>query len=203
MHLNQSENQVRQILEDSGALLNGHFLLTSGRHSAQYIQCAQVLKYPKYAEFLGQAVAAAYDDVPIDLVIGPALGGVIIAHEVARTLDRTCLFAERDNSGRMCLRRGFKIEAGQRVLVVEDVITTGGSVSDVINLVRGAGGTVVGVGVIVDRSGGKVDFGVPLTALLTISITTYAPEECPLCASGSDPVKPGSRKDSLAGALSV
>lgn len=185
------------MLEVSGALLNGHFLLTSGRHSAHYIQCAQVLKHPRYAEALGRALVASYAGQGIDLVVGPALGGVIIAHEAARALDTVCLFAERDAEGRMALRRGFAVEPGQRALVVEDVITTGGSVSEVIELVRAAGGEVAGVGVIVDRSGGKVDFGVPLTALLTTSIITYLPEECPLCAAGSVPVKPGSRKVSM------
>ncbi|MDI6906211.1 MAG: orotate phosphoribosyltransferase [Thermoanaerobacterales bacterium] len=185
------------MLEASGALLSGHFLLTSGRHSAQYIQCAQVLKHPRYAEALGRALAASYADHGIDLVVGPALGGVIIAHEVARALDTPCLFAERDANGRMALRRGFTVERGQRVLVVEDVITTGGSVREVIDLVRDAGGEAEGVGVIVDRSGGRVDFGVPLTALLTTSIATFTPEGCPLCAAGGVPVKPGSRKVSM------
>jgi len=188
------DGEIRRMLEDTGALLNGHFLLTSGRHSAQYIQCAQVLKHPRYAEALGRALAASFVGRGIDLVIGPALGGVIIAHEVARALDTVCLFAERDAEGRMALRRGFAVEPGQRVLVVEDVVTTGGSVREVIELVRAAGGEATAVGVIVDRSGGKVDFGIPLTSLLTTSIATYLPQECPLCAAGSVPVKPGSRK---------
>lgn len=188
-----SPEQVEFILIESQALLDGHFLLTSGRHSGRYVQCAQVLKYPEQCARLGEAIADGFRDSGVDLVIGPAMGGILIAYEVARSLGTPCLFAEREN-GRMALRRGFAIEPGARVLVVEDVITTGGSVREVIELVRSFGGNPVGVGVIVDRSGGRVDFGMPLRALLRLSIETYDAGECPLCAAGTPAVKPGSRK---------
>lgn len=188
-----SPEQVEAMLVESGALMDGHFLLTSGRHSGRYVQCAQVLKYPEYSARLGEAIADGFRGSGVDLVIGPAMGGILIAYEVARSLGKPCLFAEREN-GKMTLRRGFAIEPGKRVLVVEDVITTGGSVHEVLDLVRDSGGEPAGVGVIVDRSGGKADFVVPLRALLTLSIETYDAQECPLCAVGSRPIKPGSRK---------
>ncbi|MFZ5899085.1 MAG: orotate phosphoribosyltransferase [Bacillota bacterium] len=198
-----SEDEIKGILESSGALLSGHFLLTSGRHSGQYIQCAQVLKYPRHCETLGRAIAAPFAGEDIDLVIGPALGGVIIAYEVARVLDTQCLFTEREN-GKMTLRRGFRVKPGDRVLVVEDVVTTGGSVMEVMDVVRGCGGEVAGVGVIVDRSGGKVDFGVRKHALLTLDIATYTPEKCPLCIAGeAPPIKPGSRNSVVSRQTSV
>lgn len=184
--------RVESILRETGALLEGHFLLTSGRHSGRYVQCAQVLRFPEHNARLGAAIADGFRDRVVDLVVGPALGGILIAYEVARALGTPCLFAEREQ-GKMTLRRGFYIEPGTRVLVVEDVVTTGGSVQEVIDLVRKAGGEPTGVGVIVDRSGGKVDFGLPLHALLTLTIETYAAGDCPLCATGSAAVKPGSR----------
>lgn len=197
------EDEAKGILESSGALLSGHFLLTSGRHSGQYVQCAQVLKYPRHCETLGRAIAAAFAGEDIDLVIGPALGGVIIAYEVARALDTQCLFTERENA-KMTLRRGFRVTPGDRVLVVEDVVTTGGSVMEVMDVVRECGGEVAGVGVIVDRSGGKVDFGVRKYALLTLDIATYTPEECPLCMAGEvPPLKPGSRNSVVSRQTSV
>ncbi|MDA8096766.1 MAG: orotate phosphoribosyltransferase [Clostridia bacterium] len=187
-----SPEQVESILTECNALLDGHFLLTSGRHSGRYVQCAQVLQYPEHCAKLGEAIADGFRDAGVDLVVGPALGGILIAYEVARSLGTQCLFTEREN-GKMALRRGFVIRPGTRVLVVEDVITTGGSVREVMDLVVASDAEVVGVGVLVNRSGGKADFGVPLRALLGLSIETYDPVNCPLCAVGTPAVKPGSR----------
>ncbi|MDN4594998.1 orotate phosphoribosyltransferase [Polycladomyces subterraneus] len=183
---------VREAIQRTGVLKEGHFLLSSGRHSAQYMQCAQLLQHPEEAEQAGRALANLFRDEKVDLVIGPALGGVIIAHEVARALGVRCLFAERQN-GEMTLRRGFKIQPGERVLIVEDVVTTGGSVMEVVRLVQAAGGRVVGIGSIVDRSGGSTPFDVPYRALLPYEIPSYNPEACPLCKEGIPAIKPGSR----------
>ncbi|NLZ93645.1 MAG: orotate phosphoribosyltransferase [Firmicutes bacterium] len=189
-----SETRVLEVLKETGVLLQGHFLLTSGLHSDKYLQCAQVFQYPKYAAEFCQALAAAFAAEKVDLCIGPALGGVVIAYETARALNTRGIFAERDQAGAMTLRRGFAINPGEKVLVLEDVVTTGGSVREVISLVREMGGKVVGVGSIVDRSNGKVDFGVPYHALIRFEVNTYEPNECPLCKQGTPAVKPGSRK---------
>lgn len=190
-----AEEEVLEMLKKTQALLEGHFLLTSGRHSNQYMQCARVLQYPVYAGRFGQELARRFKDDDIQVVIGPAIGGIVLAQEVARALGGKVrsLFAERED-GIMTLRRGFFLEPGERVLVVEDVITTGGSVKEVIKLVQKMGGTVNGVGVMVDRSGGQVQFGVRKEAVLTMEITSYLPEECPICSQGIPLVKPGSRK---------
>jgi orotate phosphoribosyltransferase len=188
-----SREEATQIFVKSGALMEGHFKLTSGRHSNRYMQCAQVLQYPEYTEKLAAHIAEKFAGVQIDCVIGPAMGGIIVAYEVARQLKMPGIFCERE-AGKMALRRGFKIEAGQRVLVVEDVITTGGSVVEVIDIVRQSGGEVVGVGVLVDRSGGKVDFGVRLEAVLKTDIESWEALDCPICKEGkSEAIKPGSR----------
>lgn len=188
-----SEKDVKQMFEKSGALLEGHFILTSGRHSDRYMQCALVLQYPEYTEALARELAAGFKDSRIDVVAGPAMGGIIVAYEVARQLGVRSIFCEREE-GRMTLRRGFTINPGERVLVVEDVITTGGSVKEVIEVIRSLGGEVAGVAVLVDRSGGKVDFGVPVRTTLTMDIQSYPPEQCPLCKEGKlVAVKPGSR----------
>jgi orotate phosphoribosyltransferase len=189
--MNQPE--ILEILRETGVLMEGHFRLTSGRHSGRYLQCAQVLQYPKYSEIIGREIANRFKDEEIDTVIGPALGGVIIAYEVARALGVKSLFTERED-GKMRLRRGFNVEEGERVLVVEDVITTGGSVNEVMEILVEAGAKVVGVGVIVDRSCGKVNFGVPTHSLVGLDIESYSPAECPLCQQGLPLVKPGSRK---------
>lgn len=187
------KSQAIQIFSDSGALLEGHFRLTSGRHSNQYMQCAQVLKYPACTELLAQHLAEVFKDDGVELVIGPAMGGIVVAYEVARQLGVPGLFTEREN-GAMALRRGFAIEPGQRVLVVEDVVTTGGSVKEVIEVVQQLGGQVAGVGVLVDRSNGSVDFGVKQAAVLSLDITSWEAESCPMCQEGRMPVvKPGSR----------
>ncbi|MDW7672917.1 MAG: orotate phosphoribosyltransferase [Bacillota bacterium] len=186
-----SEERIIEIFKEAKALNEGHFLLTSGKHSNQYIQCAQVLRFPNYTEELGKELGDRFKG-QVDIVIGPAMGGIIVAYEVARALGVEAIFTERQQ-GEMLLRRGFNITPGQRVLVVEDVITTGGSVQEVINIVKTMGGQVIGVGVLVDRSGGRADFGVQLESLLQLNIPTYEPENCPLCATGSKPIKPGSR----------
>lgn len=188
-----SEQQVIQIFTDAGALLEGHFTLTSGRHSDKYMQCAQVLKYPEYTEQLAKLLANYFSEDNIDLVVGPAMGGIIVAYEVARQLNVPGIFTERQN-GEMVLRRGFEIKQGTRVLVVEDVVTTGGSVQEVIDLINSLGGIVVGVGVLVDRSNGTVDLGVKQKATLTMQVESWEPEVCPICKEGKIPaVKPGSR----------
>ena len=189
-----SQNEIMQVFKDTGALLQGHFLLTSGKHSAQYMQCAQVLQYPEKATALGKELAATFEGSEIDSVIAPAVGGIVVGHEVGRALGVKAVFTERQD-GEMALRRGFGLSPGEKVLVVEDVITTGGSVKEVIKVVNEAGAIPVGVGVLVDRSGGKVDFdGLPLHSLLQMNIEAFEPKSCPLCAQGLPAEKPGSRK---------
>ena len=191
--MNETSDALLSIFQQTGALLEGHFLLTSGLHSPRYLQCALVLQHPLHAEWIGKEIAAPYQQEQISAVIAPAIGGIIVAHETARALGVKALFTERDN-GLMTLRRGFKLEAGERILVVEDVVTTGGSTRETIEAVEVAGGKVIGAGSVVDRSGGNVDVGVPRVALLTLIVPTYQPDNCPLCAQGSSAVKPGSRK---------
>lgn len=182
-----------KIFTDAQALLEGHFKLTSGKHSNQYMQCAQVLQYPHYTEQLAADLAAKFKDDNIELVVGPAMGGIIVAYEVGRQLKVPAIFTERQD-GKMMLRRGFTIKPGQRVLVVEDVVTTGGSVMEVIDIVKEQGGQVAGVAVLVDRSSGKVDFGVKQEAVLVMDIQAWEADECPLCKENKTPaIKPGSR----------
>jgi orotate phosphoribosyltransferase len=188
---------VLKIFEENQALLKGHFLLTSGLHSSRYLQCALVLQHPKVAETLCAELAAkANADASvgqIDLVIAPALGGVIVAHETARALGVRSLFTERQEKT-MTLRRGFQIKPGERCFVVEDVVTTGGSTREVMEVVAAHGGVAVGAGSLIDRSGGAVDLGVPRHALAVLEVPTYKPEDCPMCKEGSTAIKPGSRQ---------
>ncbi len=189
---------VLPLFESTGAYLKGHFRLTSGLHSPEYLQCARVLQFPQYAEQLGAALASQLKiltgESAIGLVVAPALGGLIIGHEVARSLGTPFLFTERDTDGRMALRRGFSVESGTATAVVEDVVTTGGSTREVIQLLRALGVHTVAAGSIIDRSDGKAQLaGVPYSALATLAVSSYDPEECPLCASGIPVVKPGSR----------
>ena len=170
--------------------MHGHFLLTSGLHSPMYVEKFNVLQHPKYTEALCKAMAYAFKDDGIELVIGPMTGGILLAHEVGKELGTRALFTERDN-GKMMLKRGFSIPEGAKVLVVEDIVTTGGSVFEVIEAIKENGGQVAGVALMVDRSGGKVDFGVKTKALLTLDVTTYKPEECPLCKEGKEFTKRG------------
>lgn len=191
-------SRAEDILRQSEALMEGHFILTSGRHSQQYMQCAKILQYPAFAEELAAGLAEMYADEAVEVVIGPATGGIILAYEVARQLKARNLFAERAD-GKMTLRRGFYLPPAARVLVVEDVITTGGTVHEVIDLVAQLGGQVIGVAVLVDRSMGVADFGVPYKAAYTVDFhldgaKSWHPDECPLCREGLlPPVKPGSR----------
>jgi len=187
-----NKKRMNEILEKTGALQSGHFLLTSGKHSNRYIQCAKIFQHPDISAEISKDLAEKYDGYDIDIVIGPAVGGIILAYEVARQLEVSALFAEREK-GVMTLRRGFEIKHGSKVLVVEDVITTGGSVKEVIDVVRSAGGEVVGVAGVIDRSGSRSSFDVPFKSAIKIDINTFGPEECPLCKSGSVPYKPGSR----------
>ncbi|MEG0874554.1 MAG: orotate phosphoribosyltransferase [Clostridiales bacterium] len=188
------KNEVLDIFKKSGALLEGHFLLTSGRHSDKYMQCAQVLRFPQYTEKLCSVIAEEYKDAGVEIVVGPAMGGIIVAYEVARQLGVPNIFAEREN-GKMTLRRNFSIEKGQKVLVVEDVVTTGGSVAEVIDIVKAQGGDVVGAAVLVDRSNGTVDLGVKLCSVLAMEVLSYEAQDCPMCKAGDgEPYKPGSRK---------
>ncbi len=185
-----TNDEILTIFKDTGVMLEGHFLLTSGRHSDKYMQCAKLFQTPAISEKFAKELAAKFDGV--DIVVGPAVGGIILAYEVSRQLGVPNIFAEREN-GAMTLRRGFTVNEGNRALVVEDVVTTGGSVKEVIALMQSMGATVVGVGSIVDRSNGKVAFGVPFRAVLSMEVVSYEPDACPLCQSGVPAVKPGSR----------
>jgi orotate phosphoribosyltransferase len=188
----QDGEDIVLLFTSTGALLTGHFQLTSGLHSRQYLQCALVLQDPRNAEKIGKLLADKFDGVDIDAVVAPAIGGIIVAHETARALGVRALFTERE-AGVMTLRRGFNIKPGEKVLVVEDVVTTGGSTRETIDAVARAGGVVVGAGSLVDRSGGEVEVGVPRRALLTLYVPAYEPPDCPLCRKGEPLVKPGSR----------
>ena len=175
-----------------GGLLEGHFRLTSGLHSAGYLQCALVLQHPREAEACGAALAEQLRGLGAQVVLSPALGGIVIGQEVARALGVRAVFAERQD-GRLVLRRGFTLEPGEKVLVVEDVVTTGGSTRETIDVARAAGAVVVGGAAIIDRSGGQQRLDVPFHALAEVSLPTYEPESCPLCLGGQPMVKPGSR----------
>lgn len=192
--------EVTEIFEKVGAIRHGHFELTSGLHSSLYVQCALVLQYPKYAEQLGRALAAEFMDLRIDCVASPAMGGVIVGHEVARAIPARAdgkpiraIFVERDATGTLTLRRGFRIEPDEHVLVVEDVWTTGGSTYETIRVLEEAGARVVAAGALIDRSGGKIELPVRTEALVDLKIENYDASECPLCRNGDPAVKPGSR----------
>lgn len=185
--------EIIALLTKTGGLLDGHFLLSSGLHSQRYLQCAKLLQYPKYAESLGQELASKFSTMAAEVVVGVALGGIIIAHEVARTLSLRAIFVERD-ANKMGLRRGFEIKRGERVLVVEDVLTTGGSLLETIEVLRNLGGEVIGIGALIDRSGGRIDLGTQLETLVKLEIETFLPDTCPLCQKGIPIIKPGSRR---------
>lgn len=191
------QEQTLTLFHQTGAYMKGHFRLTSGLHSPEYLQCALVLQHPNYAEYLGRQVAAevrrlTYDQ-KIDVVAAPAIGGLIIGHEVARALGTRFVFTERDAAKQMTLRRGFHVSAGERAVVVEDVITTGGSSREVIDLLRHSGVETVAAASIIDRSGNQADLGVRRVSLATLHVVTYSPDFCPLCQKGLALNKPGSR----------
>ncbi len=177
------------LLQDTGVLLNGHFQLTSGRHSGQFLQCSQLLQYPDKAETVCRLMAEPYRKTGIETVIGPAMGGILLAYEVARQLGARAVFTEKDN-GQMALKRGFTISPGEKVLVVEDAVTTGGSVEKVLAILRQIGASIVAVSVIVDRSAVAPDFKLPMHALLKFEIESYVSGDCPLCRAGIPLVKP-------------
>jgi orotate phosphoribosyltransferase len=192
--------QVIEILKTVGAIRYGHFELSSGLHSDTYVQCALVLQYPRIAEQISSALAAEFAGLEIGCVVSPALGGVILGHEVARALSANrpgkgvpAIFVERDGSGTMTMRRGFTIEPGQPVLVVEDVWTTGGSTNEAINVVESVGGRVVAAGALIDRSQGRLELPVRAESLVQLGIKNYEASSCPLCQAGNAAVKPGSR----------
>jgi orotate phosphoribosyltransferase len=182
---------VLQVFRETGAYLKGHFRLTSGLHSNEYLQCALVLQHPAMAERLGRELAARLPDCQV--VVSPAIGGLPIGHEVARAKGARFIFTERDASGKMMLRRGFSLRPGEAALVIEDVVTTGGTTREVIEVATAAGAQVLAAGSIIDRSGGRVDLGVPRVALATLDVVAYPPDFCPLCQQGIPVEKPGSR----------
>jgi orotate phosphoribosyltransferase len=198
--------ELMGMFESAGAIRHGHFELSSGLHSGMYVQCALVLQYPRFAEKLGQSLAALFGDLELEAVVSPAMGGLIIGQQVAGALPEgkslgegpvgaglPAIFVERDAKGAMSMRRGFSLRAAQRVLVVEDVWTTGGSTREAMRVVEDAGGQVVAAAALIDRSGGAIKLGVTAKALLDLAIPSYPPKDCPLCAEGSVVVKPGSR----------
>ncbi len=187
-------SQILDVFKKTNALLEGHFLLTSGKHSNQYFQCAQVLQYPEHLQNVCKIIADHFIDEEIDTIISPAIGGIVVGQEVARQLNKRFIFAERQD-GKMILRRGFTIAPNEKILVCEDVVTTGGSVFEVIDIVKENNAVLKGVGIIVDRSNGNVNFGVNKKSTLSLKVTTYEKDDCPLCKEGNlELVKPGSRK---------
>ena len=184
---------VQRLLEEVGAIRQGHFELSSGLHSGVYVQCALVLQHPQHAERVGRALAAEFHDIQIDCVASPALGGVILGHEVARAIGVRAIFVERNAAGQMTLRRGFELKRDERVLVVEDVWTTGGSTCETIRVVEQSGARAVAAGAIINRSRGRLELSVRTEALLDLDVPSYQPGACPLCRAGTEAVKPGSR----------
>lgn len=186
-----TEKEVEDLLLETGAVMEGHFLLTSGLHSPHYVEKFNVLQKPAYTERLCRAMAEKFKDANIETVVGPVTGGILLAHETGKALGARAIFTEREN-GKMTFRRGFTLHEGERVLIVEDIVTTGGSIREVIDVVKEHGGIPVAVSMLVDRSGGRADFGdVPAIALLHMDVQTYKPEECPLCRKGVPMTKRG------------
>ncbi len=187
-----NEQKVLNLMEELGALHKGHFLLSSGRHSDTYFQCARILQFPDLARELGAAMADFFTATPCDLVVSPAMGGILIGHEVARAAGRRFVFSERQD-GIMKIRRGFHLEDGEKVVIAEDVVTRGTSLLEVIKVVEEAGGKVTGLTSIIDRTSGEVELPLPLHSLARVKVETWEPGDCPLCQQGLDVVKPGSR----------
>ena len=188
----RDEEQILEHFRQTNALLEGHFILSSGLHSPQYLQCALALQYPSDAAKFGAAIAEFYVNGKIETVASPAIGGLIIGCEVAKALNVRFIWTEREN-GAMTLRRGFSIKENERILVVEDVITTGGSTRECIAALKKHGAKIVAAASIIDRSNGSADVGVPRISLVSLEVPSYQPENCPLCANGEKAVKPGSR----------
>jgi orotate phosphoribosyltransferase len=188
-----NQEQILEHFRDSGALLEGHFILSSGLHSPKYLQCALALAFPADAGRFGRAIAEHFTDARIETVASPAIGGLVIGYAVAQALNVRFIWTERQN-GEMTVRRGFSLKEGERILVVEDVITTGGSTRECITALEMHGARVTSAASIIDRSGGAADVGVPRIALVSMEVPSYKPEECPLCKEGTEAVKPGSRK---------
>jgi len=187
-------DDVLSLFQQTGAILDGHFLLSSGLHSPRYVQCALVLQYPENATWLGERLAGYFTSFDAQAVVAPAIGGILVGHEVARALGVRAMFAER-KQGRMQLRRGFRLRPGERVVVVEDVVTTGESLSEVVHIARDLGADVVGVGALLNRSRSEfLTIGLPLQALLTLPIPVYRPDECPLCQQGIPLDAPGTKQ---------
>lgn len=186
-------DNVLSLFEESGAVMHGHFILTSGLHSDTYMQCAKLFENGVIAQELCKKAAEKMRKYNADVVVSPAVGAIIFGYELGKQLGIPNMFAEREKDGNFALRRGFELKKGSRVIIAENVVTTGGSVKEVIDLVGKLGATVVAVAEVVDRSGGRVDFGVPNESLLQIDVKTYAPDECPMCKAGTAAVKPGSK----------
>jgi orotate phosphoribosyltransferase len=186
--------EVIERFRRTGALLEGHFVLSSGLHSSNYLQCALLLQHPAEAARFGQALADHFRGARIETVVSPAIGGLIIGYEAARSLGIRFIWTEREAEGKMTLRRGFTVRQGESVIVIEDVITTGGSTRETIETLRNSGALVTGAASIIDRSSGRADVGVPRHALATLDVPAVAPSSCELCARGEQAVKPGSRK---------
>ena len=186
-----TQDDALALFRSSGAFLEGHFILTSGLHSPHYVEKFRVLEFPQYTSRLCQQIAEDFGGNGVTVVLGPATGGIILAHEVGKHLGVRAMFTERID-GKMVLRRGFSLTEQDRVLLVEDIVTTGGSIFEVIDTVKGTGATLVGLGFLVDRSGGRVDFGIPAKPIITLDVVAYQPDDCPLCRQGIPAVKPGS-----------
>jgi len=189
-----NENKIIEILKKCDALLEGHFLLSSGKHSNRYVQCAKIMRYPKYAEEVLSVSVNKVKDLDIDLIVGPAMGGIVVAYEMGRQLDVEAVFAERKD-GKMQLRRGFEVKKGAKILITEDVVTTGKSTLEVKELLESLGGEVIGVACIVDRRAEDIDLKIPVYEAIKLDIKTYDANDCPLCKQGIDIEKPGSRRE--------
>lgn len=187
-----NSEKILEKFRDTNALLEGHFILSSGLHSPKYLQCALALQYPMDAASFGKAIAEHFVEAGIETVVSPAIGGLVIGYEVAKALNVRFIWTERKETI-MMLRRGFSIKDGEKILAIEDVITTGGSIKECIDVVKTNGGNVTNAASIIDRSGGRADIGVPRISLVELDVPSYQPEDCPMCAEGTEAVKPGSR----------
>ena len=186
-----TEQEIKSILSDCGAFLKGHFLLTSGRHSEYYIEKIKIIQEPDKVQKLCSELVDKFSNIDFDVVISPAMGGIVLGYEVAKQLNKRFVFTQRRDN-KMIIRSGFELNPNEKVLIIEDIVTTGGSVFEVIDCIKKIGSQIIGIGLIVDRSSGRVNFGFPTKALLTMEIKTFLPEECPLCKKNILIFKPGS-----------